>query len=57
MIKSHFRKDLQQRPLTFLASGTGFVEDNFSTDGAGDGSGVNASYEGDGGNASDVGED
>ena len=36
MIKSHFRKDLQQRPLTFLASGTGFVEDNFSTDGAGE---------------------
>ena len=28
---------------TFLAPGTGFVEDNFSTDGGGGGSGSNAS--------------
>ena len=34
----------QQSP-TFLAPGTGFVEDNFSTDGGGDGSGGNASDE------------
>ena len=34
---------LGQRSPTFLAPGTGFVEDNFSKDGGGDGSGGNAS--------------
>ena len=29
--------DLEQRPPTFLAPGTGFVQDNFSTGGRGDG--------------------
>ena len=34
-----------QQPPTFLASGTGFVEDSFSTDGlGGDGSGSNVSH-------------
>ena len=37
-------KVLEQRPPTFLAPGTSFVEDNFSMDGGGgDGSGGNAS--------------
>ena len=38
------KSDLEQRSPTFLAPGTGFVEDNFSTDGGReDGSGGNAS--------------
>ena len=36
-------QELRQRSLTFLAPGTGFVEDNFSTDVVGDGSGSNVS--------------
>ena len=32
---------INQRSPTFLAPGTGFVEDNCSTDGGGDGSGSN----------------
>ena len=31
---------LKQWPQIFLAPGTGFVEDNFSTDQAGDGDGL-----------------
>ena len=45
MVRSHCNVLEQQSP-TFLAPGTGFVEDNFSTDGGGgvrgDGSGGNA---------------
>ena len=50
---------LHQRSPTFLAPGTGFMEDNFSTDGGvrgGGSSGSNASDgggDGSGGNASD----
>ena len=46
---------IRQWSPTFLAPGTGFVEDNFSTDGGGDDLGGNASNGGEssGGNAID----
>lgn len=34
-----FWKDLEKRSPTFLAPGSGFMEDNFSTDGVGRGDG------------------
>ena len=43
---------IKQRSPTFLAPGTGFVEDNFSSDGVGGVEGVGR--DGSGGNASDA---
>ena len=54
--------NLKQRSPNFLAPGTSFTEDNFSTDGVGgeergDGSGSNASDRGDGSGGNTSGEE